>query len=450
MFRENRIYIRISRPLLCGNAIVAAIPVGSVRAVAALFAMLFVLLQLSCLAHADALDLLRAGLAARGRGDLDGAISFYSEAIAFGGLSETSLALVLESRGVTFEMTGEFDKATDDLDEAIRLKPEYGSAYIHRGLVLVKKNDPRRAIIDFTTAITLDQRHAHLALNDRANTYDLMGEYDRAIEDYGRAIQLKPNDAALYRNRAKVLYKIADYDGAIADDTRAIGLNPDFGEAYANRGVAYLAEGKTELAIEDFGAAIKLNPFDATAYGNRGAAYAAAGEFDRSVADFSTAIRLQPNLTVFHIKRAQAELYAAQPDAATTDLLAALKLDPADSYAMVWLYLANARTKANDFPELRSAARNVDPNKWPGAIINLYLGSSARETISVATYANEAAGATSERRCQISFYLGMFDLIEGNKTEAESYFQKSVDSCPQSLFELAAAKVESMRLTAQR
>src|SRR6202040_1597087 len=114
-------------------------------------------------------DLLKAGLAARKRGDLDAAIRFYSEAISAGGLSDTNLAQVLGSRGVTFDLKGETDRAIGDFNEAIRLKPDYGGAYIYRGLALVKKREYDRAITDFSEAITRDPSVAFLAFNDRAN-----------------------------------------------------------------------------------------------------------------------------------------------------------------------------------------------------------------------------------------------------------------------------------------
>jgi tetratricopeptide (TPR) repeat protein len=61
-----------------------------------------------------------------------------------------------------------------------------------------------------------------LALNDRANAYEAVGEYDQAIGDYGRAIEIDPSHAPAYYNRAGVYYAKAIYDRAIEDYGRAI------------------------------------------------------------------------------------------------------------------------------------------------------------------------------------------------------------------------------------
>ena len=77
---------------------------------------LLVLTAVGCPVHAVVVDLLKAGLAARKSGDLDAAIRFYSESISTSSLSDTNLALVLGSRGVTFDLKGETDRAIADFD----------------------------------------------------------------------------------------------------------------------------------------------------------------------------------------------------------------------------------------------------------------------------------------------------------------------------------------------
>jgi len=85
------------------------------------------------LAHADALGLLKAGLAAQIRGDFGAAVKLYTQAIDTGSLSDANRAAVLASRGVAYDMIGETDRAIDDFDTAIRLAPDSGTTYIYRG-----------------------------------------------------------------------------------------------------------------------------------------------------------------------------------------------------------------------------------------------------------------------------------------------------------------------------
>jgi lipoprotein NlpI len=159
---------------------------------------------------------------------------------------------------------------------------------------------------------------------------------------------------------------------------------------------------------------------------------------------------LKPEVTGFYIKRAQARLYSGQVNAAITDLNAALRLDPSDAYAVIWLHLAHLQGRVDDMQEMRQAAAVVDRNKWPGAIVGLFLGTSEPETVNAAGPANADRKSRSERECQAAFYLGIFKLEKGDRTGAKDHLQAAADTCPSSLIELATAKAELKRLNSRR
>jgi tetratricopeptide (TPR) repeat protein len=61
-----------------------------------------------------------------------------------------------------------------------------------------------------------------------------------------------------YNNRAAVEYSIEDYEGALADYTRAIELEPDDAGAHYYRGLTFLMLGKKDDARACFKKAIAL------------------------------------------------------------------------------------------------------------------------------------------------------------------------------------------------
>jgi tetratricopeptide (TPR) repeat protein len=65
------------------------------------------------------------------------------------------------------------------------------------------------------------------------------GDYDKAIEYYHKAIELKPDDAVAYYNLGCAYDNKGDYDKAIKSYNKAIELKPDDAVAYNNRGNAY-------------------------------------------------------------------------------------------------------------------------------------------------------------------------------------------------------------------
>ncbi len=132
------------------------------------------------------------------------------------------------------------------------------------GMARYAAEDWDGAVICFSDALsqtaervsTLDQSIVYFC---RGNAYYRKGDYDRAIADYTRAIQLKPNDAEAYYNRGNAYADKGDYDRAIADYERAIQLKPDLAEAYYNRGIAYKMRGEKEKAIADFKRFLELS-----------------------------------------------------------------------------------------------------------------------------------------------------------------------------------------------
>ena len=99
------------------------------------------------------------------------------------------------------------------------------------------------------------------------------GDYDWAITECTRALQMDPNYFDAYYNRGLAYYYKGKYDRAISDNTKAIELKPETNAAYINRGLAYCAKGNYDQAIADYNVILGRYPEFAMAYNNRAIAY---------------------------------------------------------------------------------------------------------------------------------------------------------------------------------
>lgn len=77
-------------------------------------------------------------------------------------------------------------------------------------------------------------------------------DFTEAILCYGKALEIHPEDAPTYSNRALAYLKTKEYARALEDADTAIKLKSDYLKAYHRRGKAYAALNKLELAIRDF------------------------------------------------------------------------------------------------------------------------------------------------------------------------------------------------------
>jgi tetratricopeptide (TPR) repeat protein len=103
---------------------------------------------------------------------------------------------------------------------------------------------------------------------NRGWEFDEKREYERAIRDYDRAIEInaKPN---YFTNRGLAYASMEKYDRAIVDYDEAISMDSEHETAWNNRGVAYEKKGQLARALKDFDKAIEIKPDYEKALNNR-------------------------------------------------------------------------------------------------------------------------------------------------------------------------------------
>ena len=80
---------------------------------------------------------------------------------------------------------------------------------------------------------------------------------EEAIEDFTSSISLLQSSISYYY-RGLAYYELKDYNKAIADCSKSIELDPDDLKVYQNRGDAYCNLGNYDEAIKDFAVVSEL------------------------------------------------------------------------------------------------------------------------------------------------------------------------------------------------
>ena len=86
------------------------------------------------------------------------------------------------------------------------------------------------------------------------------GKPEEALEDYNRAIKIKPQVAAGYLGRGNTLQILGRYEESIEDYDKTLEITPDLANAYINRASAYSHLGEYEKAIVDYEKGLELDP----------------------------------------------------------------------------------------------------------------------------------------------------------------------------------------------
>jgi tetratricopeptide (TPR) repeat protein len=121
--------------------------------------------------------------------------------LATSNLEPNDEVLIRRRRGRILNELKQFDKAINELNQAIKLDPQYAAAYANRGYAYGEKGEFDRAIADYTKVIELNPQDARAYAN-RGYAYREKGEFDRAIADFDKTIALLPKEVYGWRNRA--------------------------------------------------------------------------------------------------------------------------------------------------------------------------------------------------------------------------------------------------------
>jgi lipoprotein NlpI len=341
------------------------------------------------------------------------ALPHCSALVESGQLSQENLALAFILRGTAYRNVGDYDRAIQDFNSAIRINPRIANAFNNRGIA-----------------------------------YDYKSEYDRAIQDYEQAIRLQPNYPDAFNNRGLVYQELGKYDQALQDFDQAIHLKPDYAEAIASRAATYTAKGEYDRAIEECTRAIKLEPNYAGNFNDRATAYLGKKDYQRALQDLDHAVQLSPRDPHVLATRGITYFYRGEFKAAENDLTSALRLAPKEPSTTVWLYLTQVRSGENAGDALRKSSPGLKP-VWPEPAARYYLGSLGPTDFLALTKSTDA-NKERRQRCQAYFFLGEAALIHGDQTEARKMFQESVATLVLDSYEHFGAIAELDRLGTQQ
>ena len=176
------------------------------------------------------------------------------------------------------------------------------------------------------------------------------GRFDAAVEQFRRALALRPDYADAHNNLGIALTTQGRIDEAIVHYERAIALKPDHADAHNNLGVALAVRGNLDEAMVHYERALAIDPNHAGAHNNLGIAFKDQGRFDDALAQYGRAIAIRPAYAEAHYNRAEiktfhdgdAELAALRALADRNDL-------PANHAMYIYFALAKALEDCGDY-----------------------------------------------------------------------------------------------------
>ena len=254
----------------------------------------------------------------------------------------------------------------------------------------------------------------------------------------------RPDLAKAYFARGTEWANQGNHDRAIPDFGLAIELDPKFVVAYFNRALSWSAKGEPDRAIADYDVVLKLKPRDATVHIGRAVEYTAKGDYKRAIADYEAAIATDPESSSGYFGRGRARYYAGDFMGAASDFYRAHQIEPG-VYSALWLFLARKRADIAGEKTLAQEAGTSGFGVWPAPVVALYLGTSTPDAVMHAA-AHPDAARQRDLRCEASFYIGEWHVLRGAREPAAQLLHAAESTCPRTFIEHEGALAELRRL----
>lgn len=377
---------------------------------------------------------------------LETAVQLCSDAIQHGSLPPASLADAYLSRGTAYDAKKDYEKATADFNEVVRLQPKSAVAYYALAQIAVEKSNPTEAIQHYSDALRANPKFVP-ALSDRGLVYLSNGDSDRALADFSQAIRVQPEFLPAYMNRASVYVRRNDLALALRDYDRVLQINPSYLPAILARSSARAAAKQYDDAIYDLDDAIRLQTENAGLWARQSDVYAEKGDYAHAIRDLNAALRLRPSDETLLSARGYSETYIGDYTSAERDLSAALASKKDDPYFALWLFLAQRKAGKPGVDDLKKNAASVKMGAWPAPVLKFYLGELASDAVLAAANDGDALKSVSQH-CEAYFYLGEDALLRGKNDEAARLFQQSMATGLSQYVEYRGAMAELEKLKA--
>ncbi|MDA7435790.1 tetratricopeptide repeat-containing serine protease family protein [Synechococcus sp. AH-601-C19] len=252
--------------------------------------------------------------------------------------------------------------------QALSIQPS-ARGYSYRGIAKIGLKDYQGAISDYNKAIEINPNYSD-AYTNRGIARSRLADYLGAIDDSSQAIKIDPQHSVAYASRCNAKTKLKNYQGAISDCDIAIMIDPQYAEAFDARSTAKSGLGDQQGAIADAKKAIAIAPQFTQAYYNLGVTKIYLGDFQGAISHFNKSIETNPQHAPSFNNRGAAKGSLKDYQGAIDDFSNAIRIDPlfADPYLNRGKYnglVGNFGASCKDFKKASSLG-----NQYAAQILN--------------------------------------------------------------------------------
>ena len=130
------------------------------------------------------------------------------------------------SRAVSYERTGEWDKAESDFRAALEIEPNQATVLNYLGYSLVERGEKYDEALGMIERAVAAQPDSGYIVDSLAWALYRLGQYDEALQHMERAVELEPTDPVLNDHLGDVFWAVGRHREARFQWSRALSFGP--------------------------------------------------------------------------------------------------------------------------------------------------------------------------------------------------------------------------------
>jgi tetratricopeptide (TPR) repeat protein len=205
-----------------------------------------------------------------------------------------------------YEKPENIDNAITEFNQALKIDPNYAPAYAGLGEGYWIGYQQLNRGTDWLAHASTNCEKA-LALSTRlAEGYTCLGNvslgtgtYEKAVEQFQRALELNPGSDYALVQLADAYQKLGNPQAAEAAYRKAISLRPNYWGVYSGLGAFYAGQARYSEAAEMFGKVTQLASDNYRGYSNLGGIYLLQGRYEDAISQLKRSIDLRPTASAY-------------------------------------------------------------------------------------------------------------------------------------------------------
>jgi tetratricopeptide (TPR) repeat protein len=246
--------------------------------------------------------------------------------------------------GMSYMETGQVRKAEGPLETALHANPKDAVVQITLAKVLIR-------LYKYDAAVNLLKTYTEQNPRDEEAWYLLGKTYLQLSEDsLGKINQIDPNSVVAHEVAGEIDESMRNYDAALVEYKKAIDLAPNQPDPHIHMANTFWSISKWDSARTEFEAGLAHDPNNCTAHWKLGNTILEAnGEPGEALTHLNKAVELCPELMQARVDRARALIKTGKQDEALPDLLLAEKESPDEPsihFLLASVYRTQGKTTA--------------------------------------------------------------------------------------------------------